>query len=89
MACDCSGRYDWDREFGKLVCHECGKVSPYQPVPSQAELLKENEKLKEQNSQLIDDILRLHNALMDASKLLGDTDKWYKRLIVKHLNGGE
>lgn len=36
----------------ELVCPQCGRFSSFKPVPTQAELLKENEILKERIKEL-------------------------------------
>ena len=46
MGCPCQGSWQQNEE-GTLVCSSCGKVAPYQHIKSYAELLVENEKLKE------------------------------------------
>jgi len=50
MACRCGASYM--PVNGALICPDCGKLSPYQPVMSQAELLEENKKLKGQVKSL-------------------------------------
>jgi len=45
MACLCGGKYQWDENQKKLICTNCGKVSPYQPMPSYDQLLQERIKL--------------------------------------------
>lgn len=46
MGCSCGGHYEWNKERQELVCVNCGKASPHQPVPSHEQLLAENERLK-------------------------------------------
>jgi len=67
MACPHHPNKAYIIKDGRLVCPECGYLSPCQPVPSPAELLIENESLK-------DKVVELEKAVEFYKKMWEDSN---------------
>lgn len=54
MDCPLGGTHDyqWDKELLKNVCSKCGKVSPFETMPTYLELVQENSLLKEKIKEM-------------------------------------
>ena len=54
MGCPCGGKYDWDEKRKLLVCANCGKASPFQPMPDYAQVITERNHLYQSLSEIRD-----------------------------------
>ena len=59
MACACGGH--WEFKDGQLVCSSCGKVAPFQPMPSQSEAIESYEELLRMCQDLVEGEISLND----------------------------
>ncbi len=67
MACACGGH--WEFKDGQLVCSNCGKVAPFQPMPSHTEAIERYEELLRVCQDLVEDEISLNEFIILIANL--------------------